>query len=91
MRVRCLRSFDQTFERLHQRDQTAVKKALGRLLDYFSGASKPLGLGLRKLRGSFWEIRASLDKRVLFKLERDIATFVMTGSHDEVSQTLRRR
>ena len=89
MRVRYLLSFDRTFASLQERDQGAVESAVSLLLGYFSGRPKPLGLGLRKLQRGFWEVRASLDKRILFKLEADLATFVVVGNHDEIRRILR--
>jgi hypothetical protein len=91
MRFRYLRSFDDSFAALHERDQAAVQAAVARLLGYFSGQPKPLGLGLRKLHGHFWEIRASLDARVLFQLGGGLTTFILTGNHDDMRRFLRRR
>ncbi len=90
IRVRYLRSFDEAFESLRGEDQAAVENAIGLLLAYFSGKPRPLGLGLRKLKGRFWEIRASLDKRILFTLQDDLAAFVLVGNHDELSRRIRR-
>lgn len=64
--------------------------ALERLLDYFNGGPKPIGLGLRKLRGAFWEIRLSLAGRIVFQLDRDVVTFVIVGDHDDIRRILRR-
>jgi hypothetical protein len=89
MRVRYLRPFDSACAALHRQDRAAVDSAVWRLLDYFSGGPKPLGLGLRKLQGRFWEVRAGLDTRVLFKLEGDLVTFVLVGNHDEMRRFLR--
>ena len=68
--VRYLRSFDNSFFDLPQKEKEYAKRAVSRLLDYFAGGPKPLGLGLRKLRGNYWEIRASIDKRILFLLKK---------------------
>lgn len=90
MRVRYLRSFDASFKELHARDRVLAAAAISRLLDYFAGKPRPLGIGLRKLKGSYWEIRASLDQRALFLLEDDLVTFVIVGNHDEIRRRLRR-
>lgn len=91
IRVRYLRSFDKSFKNLPSKEQNQVEQSVDRLLDYFSGKPRPSGLGLRKLKSSFWEIRASLDKRILFTLEGDLLTFVFIGNHDELSRQSRMR
>jgi hypothetical protein len=90
IRVVFLRSFDRSMARLAPAERAQARQALERLLDYFSGGPKPIGLGLRKLRGAFWEIRLSLAGRIVFLLERDLATFVLVGDHDDIRRLLRR-
>ena len=91
IRVRFLRTFDDSLKLLPLKDRTKAEGAVKRLLDYFTGGAKPLGLGLRKLIGNYWEIRAGLDRRILFRLEGDIATFILAGNHDEIRRFLDRR
>lgn len=91
IRVRFLRSFDESLNELAPRERKKARSSVARLLDYFDGGPKPLGLGLRKLQGGFWEVRAGLDRRILFMLEGDLATFVIAGSHDEIGRRLRSR
>lgn len=90
IRVRYFHSFDKSLQALILQDRKKVVEAIQYLLEYFSSGQKSLGLGLRKLRGNFWEIRASLNKRVLFILEKDRVSFVIVGSHDEISRYLRK-
>lgn len=89
IRVRYFNSFDKSLEDLLPKDRNRAIKGVNQLLDYFSGGPRPLGLGLRKLQGNFWEIRATLDKRVLFLLEKDVVSFVIAGNHDEIRRYLR--
>ena len=91
IRIRFLRSFDESLDALRGKDKRKAQASVERLLDYFDGGPKPLGLGLRKLQGDFWEIRAGLDRRILFTLEGDLATFVIAGSHDEIRRRLKVR
>lgn len=91
IRVRFLRSFDESLDALDSKDRKKVQSSAARLLDYFDGGPKPLGLGLRKLQGGFWEVRAGLDRRILFLLEGDLAAFIIAGSHDEIRRRLRAR
>ena len=88
IQVRYLRSFDESMKALHPKDRQKAVRAVSRLLDYFSEGPKPIGLGLRKLRGNYWEIRFSLEKRVLFLLEGGLLTFVIADSHDEIRRKI---
>lgn len=89
IRVRFLRTFDESLDGLHAKERKKAQASVERLLDYFDGGPKPLGLGLRKLQGPFWEVRCGLERRILFTLEGDLATFVVAGSHDEIRRRLR--
>ena len=82
IRIRFLRSFDETLDALDKKDRKKAQASVERLLDYFDGGPKPLGLGLRKLQGHFWEVRSGLDRRILFTLENDLAIFVILGDRD---------
>jgi mRNA-degrading endonuclease RelE of RelBE toxin-antitoxin system len=88
IRVRFLKSFDDTLSALENPERKKAVEAVDKLLDYFSGGPKPLGLGLRKLKGSYWEIRAGLKIRVLFLLEKDLATFVLAGNHETIQRKI---
>ncbi|OGR96428.1 MAG: hypothetical protein A2V88_09380 [Elusimicrobia bacterium RBG_16_66_12] len=90
IRVVFLRRFDRSMARLPAGERAQALQALERLLSHFNGGPRPIGLGLRKLRGAFWEIRLSLANRIVFLLERDVATFVLVGDHDEIRRLLRR-
>ena len=89
IRTRFLRSFDETLKALSPQEAARVEAAIRRLLEYFGGGEKPLGLGLSKLKRTYWEIRAGLDKRIFFSLEGDRVTFILIGNHDEIRRYLR--
>lgn len=90
IRIVFLRRFDRAMARLPAGERAQAIQAIERLLDHFNGGPKPIGLGLRKLRGSFWEIRLSLASRIVFLLERDVAIFALVGNHDEIVRFLKR-
>jgi len=48
-----------------------------------------MGTGLRKLPNGVWELRVGLALRALFHLEKEEATFLFLGTHDEVRRFLR--
>jgi hypothetical protein len=89
IRVRLLRSFEDALQSLPAKEAAKARAAVERLTEYFDGGPRPLGLGLRKLKGAYWEVRAGLDNRVLFCLTGDLATFVLVGSHDEIRRRIR--
>lgn len=87
--VAYLNSFDRSLAALPAPVRRRAVQAVQELLGYFDGGAKPQGLGLRKLRGDYWEVRAGLDKRVLFSLKKDTATFIAVGNHDEIRRLIR--
>jgi mRNA-degrading endonuclease YafQ of YafQ-DinJ toxin-antitoxin module len=63
--------------------------ALQRLEQDFGHPHQHCGLGIRKLTGSFFEIRVGLDIRLIFQNRAECLLFVMAGNHDEVQRFLR--
>ncbi len=63
--------------------------ALRQLEKDFGHPHRHRGLGIRKLTGSFFEIRVGLDIRLVFQNRADCLMFVMAGDHDEVQKFLR--
>ncbi|MBI2061967.1 MAG: hypothetical protein HYT87_19680 [Nitrospirae bacterium] len=47
------------------------------------------GLGLKRLRGKFWEVRAGLGDRVILHWEKDVIGFVLVGDHKAVRRFLK--
>ena len=75
IRVVFLRSFDRSMARLPSGERAQARQALERLLDHFSGGPKP-SVWAAELRGSFRRF-GSIASRIVFLLERDVATFVI--------------
>ena len=90
MRFRYLSSFDRSFRRLSREKQAKVRAALEGFLDFYKSGIRPEGLGIKKLRKRYWEIRVGLHIRIIFMLARDLVTFVLTGTHNDIKQFLRR-
>ena len=90
MTYRFAPSFDQTFLRLPSDRQARVKKSVDRLIDRLNQKLLPAGVGLKRLRGNLWELRAGLGDRIIFSLDGQLATFIMAGTHDEVRRFLKR-
>jgi hypothetical protein len=47
------------------------------------------GIGLKRLRGDFWEVRKGLRVRILFRWEKDLVEFILAGDHDDVRRFLK--
>lgn len=85
MKVRYQNSFDKTFTQLSKPDQQKTAEAVNDLITFLETNEKPSkGLGLKKLRKNFWEIRATLHVRILFQIEQNILTFILAGNHDDI-------
>ena len=82
-------SFDKTFKKLDLNRKEKVIQAVSPLVDFFETGKKAKGLGLKHLRGNFWEIRADIKDRIIFTLDGDVVAFVIVGSHDEIKRFLK--
>ena len=49
------------------------------------------GMGLRKLRDNFYEIRVGLKQRLIFENASNALVFEFLGNHDEVKRFLKSR
>lgn len=83
-------SFERAWESLDPPRQRKAQEALGELVGFFEGGSRPEGLGLKKLRENFWEIRTDLKDRILFRMEKGHVEFILVGNHDEIRRILKR-
>lgn len=88
MEVRYYSSFDRSFEKLPRPIQSRVKQGISKFLDYLESRKIPHGLGLKKLKHGFWEIRVGLSYRVLFKIEAQTLHIVFVGTHEDIRQFL---
>ena len=89
MVVEYLASYDRAFRKQPRAVQTQTVKTIDRLLDYFLTGQRPHGLGLKRLRKHYWEIRVGLAIRVMFELRDDRLTFIIVGNHEAIRQWLR--
>ena len=82
-------AFERSLRRLPPDRKARAKDAVRQLVVFFETKQPPHGLGLKRLRGNYWEVRAGLDDRVIFRLSGDLVEFVIAGSHDEIARCLR--
>ncbi|MDI6815998.1 MAG: hypothetical protein QME41_02240 [Actinomycetota bacterium] len=83
-------SFERMFKKLEPGVKIRVVDAIFSLIDFFETGQRTVGFGLKQLRGDFWEIRVDLKIRVLFVFESDTVSFIVVGTHDDISKFLRR-
>ena len=76
--------FDKTIKRLPIDRKEKVKEAIQELVIFFETGQKTRGLGLKKLRDDFWEIRTDLKDRIFFRFKGDLVEFVIVGAHSEI-------
>ena len=71
-------------ERLDQLD-----RALGSLSETFGKPHLHSGLGIRRMRRSYFEFHVGRDIRVVFRLKGSEAMLEMIGTHDDVRRFLK--
>ena len=83
-------SFDRSLRQLPEDRKARIKEAIHQLVHFFESRQQPQGLGLKRLRHDFWEVRSGLGDRVLFRLSGDLVELAMAGNHDEIRRFLKR-
>ncbi len=82
-------SFERTYKKLSRRDQELVDDAVEALLSYLGERKNlPKGVGLKKLTKRYWEIRSSIDLRIIFELDNPLG-FLLVGTHDDIKRFIR--
>ena len=89
MRFSRLPAFKRYYKTLSVGRQERINAAIERLAQALESRQLTTGLGLKQLRHSFWEIRAGLADRVVFRRIRDEIEFVACGSHEDIKRFLR--
>ena len=90
MRYERLALFDRTLWSLPSDRRQRVITALERLQTGFETGQFTSGLGLKLLQHNYWEIRAGLADRIVFRRTGDVIAFVLVGTHDDITRFLRR-
>lgn len=89
MRLNYLKSYDRSFRKLTSPQQENVIKAIDPLIEFIKTGEKPEGLGLKKVRSDYWEIRLSVKNRIIFEFKGDAINFVFVGGHNGVRRFLK--
>jgi len=89
MRLNYLKSYDRSFKKLTSPEQGNVIKAIDALIEFIKIGKKPQGLGLKKVRKDYWEIRLSVKNRIIFEFKGDVINFAFIGNYNEVKKFLK--
>ena len=82
-------SFTETFRKLSTPRKKQTRDALTGLLVFFETGQKAKGLGLKRLRKDFWQIRTGTKDRILFRFRKDLVEFVIVGNHEDIKRYLK--
>ena len=86
--------------RIDQRLLAAIRKlaaterreiggAIAAAQEVFGSPHAHTGAGVRKLKGRWYEVRADLDQRLVFREGDDCLSFEFMGNHDDVQRFLK--
>ncbi len=83
-------SFDRSVKRFHGPEKEEIKSVAIQLINMLSQDREIYkGIGLKRLKGNFWEVRKGLKTRILFRWEGDLVEFILAGNHDDVKKFLK--
>ncbi len=91
MRFEFKPSFEDSLKFLPAKAQQEIKQTTLQIIDILSqDRFIHKGIGLKKLRGDYWEVRRGLKTRIILRWHKDLVEFILAGSHDEIKRYLRR-
>ena len=83
-------SFDRSVKSPLEIDKNEIKSLAIQLVEMLSHDREiHKGIGLKRLRGNFWEARKGLKTRILFRWDGELVEFVLAGNHDDVRRFLK--
>ncbi len=83
-------SFDRSVKSFPNYEKEEIKNLAIELVDMLSrDRAIHKGVGLKRLRGNFWEARKGLKTRILFRWDGELVEFVLAGNHDDVKRFLK--
>ena len=90
MRFEFKSSFDRSVKSFYGREKEEIKKVVLQAIDILSqDRILHKGIGLKRLKGDFWEIRHGLKARILFRWEGDLVEFILAGDHNDIKRFLK--
>jgi hypothetical protein len=90
MRFEFKPSFDRSIKSFYGREKEEIKRAALQAIDILSqDRIIHKGVGLKRLKGDFWEIRKGLKARILFHWQGDLVEFILAGNHNDIKRFLK--
>lgn len=90
MRFEFKPSFDRSLRALQPKAKDELKQIAIQTIDILSrDRMMHKGIGLKRLRGDFWEVRKGLKARILFRWQGDLVEFILAGNHNDIKRYLR--
>jgi hypothetical protein len=83
------RSFDKSYLKLDREDKILAALAIEKFLNGIEAKKMPAGLGLKRLRGDLWEIRADIRIRIALRMSHDRIEFGLVGTHESIKNYLK--
>jgi hypothetical protein len=74
---------------LDKRRRREIARVIDAVRDGFGKPHLHSGLGIRRLRRNYFECRAGLQIRLIFRAERGLLHFAALGNHDVIQQFLK--
>jgi len=90
MRFEFKPSFDRSVKNFHGKEKEEIKEIALKAIDILSQDKLVhKGIGLKRLKGDFWEIRKGLKARILFLWQGDLVEFILAGDHNDIKRYLK--
>ncbi len=84
-------SFENSLKCLPTKDRQDIKQVAIQLIDILSqDRFIHKGIGLKKLKGDYWEVRRGLKMRIILRWHKDLVEFILAGDHNDIKRYLRR-
>jgi len=87
--LRLSKRFLKSLKALSDDDYARVEEALGQLQKFWGAPHQHTGLSIRRLQAGYFECRAGLNARLVFRVSLDGLELVLAGNHDAVRRLLR--
>lgn len=90
MRFEFKPSFDRSVKNFHGKEKEEIKEVALQAIDILS-QDRPVhkGIGLKRLKDDFWEIRKGLKARILLRWQGDLLEFILAGDHNDIKRYLK--
>ena len=90
MRFEFKPAFDRSIRGFSTNEKDEIEKIIDHLIGILSqNRFLQRGMGLKRLRGDYWEVRYGLKARILFRWKNDLVEFVLVGNHDDIKKFLK--